>query len=269
MDTSSALLTDKVAIVTGGGDGIGKGIALAFARFGATVVIADRNAEAGEKVAGQVRALGCKGLAVTTDIRNFDQVKAMVSRTVQDLGGVDILVNNAGGTRHQKFLEQGEAGWRKHVELNLFGLFYCTDAAARAMIEGKRRGVIINISSIEGLRAAPNVAVYGACKAGMISFTRSMALELGEHGIRVNAIAPDFIATPHTAAAMTPERLPIVQRGIPLCEIGTPEDVAGACVYLASDLGKWTTGITISVDGGTWASSGWTRDAQGTWGLFH
>jgi NAD(P)-dependent dehydrogenase (short-subunit alcohol dehydrogenase family) len=261
MDTSNTLLTNKVAIITGGGDGIGKGIALTFARFGANVVIADRNAEAGEKVASQVRALGRKGLAITTDIRNFDQVKVMVSRTVQELGGVDILVNNAGGTRHQKFLEQGEAGWRKHVDLNLFGLFYCTDAAAKAMI--------LNISSIEGLRAAPNVAVYGACKAGMISFTRSMALELGEHGIRVNAIAPDFIATPHTAAAMTPERLPIVQRGIPLCEVGTPEDVAGACVYLASDLGKWITGITISVDGGTWASSGWTRDPQGKWSLHH
>jgi NAD(P)-dependent dehydrogenase (short-subunit alcohol dehydrogenase family) len=269
MDPASALLTDRVAIVTGGGDGIGKGIALTFARFGAHVVIADRNAEAGEAVAAEVRALGRKGLSITTDVRDFGQVQAMVASTVEAMGGLDILVNNAGGTRHHKFVEQGEAGWRKHVELNLFGLFYCTDAGAKAMIAGRRKGAIINISSIEGLRAAPDFAVYGACKAGMISFARSMALELGEHGIRVNCIAPDFIATPHTARSMTPERLGPVLRGIPLGRVGTPEDVAGACVYLASDLGAWTTGITVSVDGGTWASSGWVRDPKGAWSLFH
>ncbi|MCH8283467.1 MAG: glucose 1-dehydrogenase [Chloroflexi bacterium] len=268
MDASSTMLKDKVAIVTGGGDGIGKGIALTFARFGADVVIADRNQIAGEQVAEEVRAVGRRAEAMTTDIRDFEQVKAMVARTVDELGGVDILVNNAGGTRHMAFLDMGEAGWRKHIDLNLMGLFNCTDAAVRAMIDGKRQGSIINISSIEGMRAAPMYSVYAACKAGMLNFTRSMALELADHGIRVNAIAPDFIGTPHTMPSMTPERIKGVLRGIPLGRIGSVEDVAGACVYLCSDLGAWTTGITISVDGGTWASSGWTRDDKGDWSLF-
>ncbi|MCH8194872.1 MAG: glucose 1-dehydrogenase [Chloroflexi bacterium] len=249
MDASSTMLKDKVAIVTGGGDGIGKGIALTFARFGADVVIADRNQIAGEQVAEEVRAVGRRAEAMTTDIRDFEQVKAMVARTVDELGGVDILVNNAGGTRHMAFLDMGEAGWRKHIDLNLMGLFNCTDAAVRAMIDGKRQGSIINISSIEGMRAAPMYSVYAACKAGMLNFTRSMALELADHGIRVNAIAPDFIGTPHTMPSMTPERIQGVLRGIPLGRIGSVEDVAGACVYLCSDLGAWTTGITISVDG--------------------
>ncbi len=268
MDPSRALLTDKVAVITGGGDGIGKGIALAFARFGAHVVIADRNAGAGERAAAEVRALGRKALAVTTDIRNFEQVKAMTTRAVDELGGVDILVNNAGGGRPQSFLDMGETGWRKHIELNLMGLFYCTDAAARAMIAGKRRGSIINIATIEAYRAAPMWAVYGACKAGMVNFSRSMALELSDHGIRINGIAPGFIETPSTKAGLTPDRLGPVLRAMPLGRVGTVDDVAGAAVYLASDLGAWITGVTLHVDGGAWASGGWARNAKGEWALY-
>ena len=262
------LLTDRVAIVTGGGDGIGKGIALTFARFGADVVIADRNEKAGNQAAEEVRDLGRKGLAVTTDIRDFGQVKAMVGRTVDELGGVDILVNNAGGTRSLPFLDLSEVGWRKHMDLNFTGLFACTDAATRAMIDGGRKGSIINISSIEGLRAGPMYSVYSACKAGMMNFTRSLALELADHGIRVNCIAPGFIETAGTKAGMTEDRLSGIRRGIPAGHVGQPEDVAGACVYLASELGRYVTGTTMSVDGGTWASSGWFRDAQGEWTLY-
>jgi NAD(P)-dependent dehydrogenase (short-subunit alcohol dehydrogenase family) len=267
MDSSSASLKDKVAIVTGGGAGIGKGIATTFAKFGAHVVIADRDEAAAKKVAAEVQALGRRGLAITTDIRKYDQVKAMVEQTVRELGGVDILVNNAGGTRRQTFLEQGEEGWRKHIELNFMGQFYCTEQVVKAMLAGKRKGSVIFITSIEGHRAAPLRAVYSACKAGLANFARSLALELSEHGIRVNCVAPDFVETPHTAGSLAPDKIGSLLRGLPLGRVGQPEDIAGACVYLASDLGAFATGVTIHVDGGTWASSGWMRDSKVGWTL--
>ncbi len=267
MDPSSVLLTDKVAIITGGGDGIGRGIALTFARFGAHIVIADLNPAAGEAVAQQVRALGRKSLAIATDIRNLDQVKAMVERTVAELGGVDILVNNAGGARPKEFMEMDEARWRRSIELNMVGLLNCTHTAVKAMSGAGRRGVIINISSIEGSRAGPLYSVYSACKAAMENFTRTAALEFSKHGIRVNSIAPDMIDTPHTAEMHTPSAQAAIQRVVPLGCMGRPEDVAGAAVYLASDLAAWVTGINLHVDGGTWASSGWIKQDT-SWTLF-
>jgi NAD(P)-dependent dehydrogenase (short-subunit alcohol dehydrogenase family) len=267
MDPSSVLLTDKVAIITGGGDGIGKGIALTYAKFGAHIAIADLNPAAGDAVAAQVRELGRKGISIPTDIRNAEQVKAMVSRTVSDLGGVDILVNNAGGARPKQFMELGEARWRRAIELNLVGLFSCTHEAVKAMSAGGRRGVIINISSIEASRAGPLYSVYSACKAAMENFTRTSALELSRLGIRVNSIAPDMIDTPHTAELHTPQAEAAIERVVPLGCMGKPEDVAGAAVYLASDLAGWITGINIHVDGGTWASSGWIKQGA-SWTLF-
>lgn len=272
MDPSSILLTDRVAIVTGGGQGIGAGIARVFARFGAHVVIADKNAEAGERVAADVRELGREGIAITTDVRDFDQVNELVAQTVSQLGGLDILVNNAGGTRYASFTELGQRGWQRHMQLNFDGLFGPTDAAVRAMQAGGRQGSIINIASIEALRAAPMFSVYAACKAGMVNFTRSLALELADQGIRVNAIAPDVINSPHLddyEGSATGGTAAARQRGIPLGRAGEPEDVAGACVYLASEMAAYVTGITLSVDGGTYASSGWTRNEDGSWGLFH
>ncbi len=267
MDPSSVLLTDKVAIITGGGDGIGKGIALTFARFGAHIVIADLNPAAGDAVAQQVRALGRKSLAIATDIRNLDQVKAMIARTVAELGGVDILVNNAGGARPKEFMEMDEARWRRSIELNMVGLLNCTHTAVKAMSGAGRRGVIINISSIEGSRAGPLYSVYSACKAAMENFTRTSALELSKYGIRVNSIAPDMIDTPHTTELHTPTAQAAIKRVVPLGCMGRPEDVAGAAVYLASDLAAWITGINIHVDGGTWASSGWIKQ-DASWTLF-
>jgi len=267
MDPSNVLLTDKVAIITGGGDGIGKGIALTYAKFGAHVVIADLNATAGEAVAAQVRALGRQGVSITTDIRNPEQVKAMVARAVSELGGIDILVNNAGGARPKEFMEMGEARWRRSIELNLVALFSCTDEVVKAMSAGGRRGVIINISSIEGSRAGPLYSVYSACKAAMENFTRTSALEFSRLGIRVNSIAPDMIDTPHTGELHTPQAQAAIARVVPLGCMGQPEDVAGAAVYLASDLAGWITGINIHVDGGTWASSGWIKQ-DASWTLF-
>jgi NAD(P)-dependent dehydrogenase (short-subunit alcohol dehydrogenase family) len=272
MDPSSILLTDQVAIVTGGGQGIGEGIAKVFARFGAHVVVADKNAEAGERVAAEVRALGREGIAITTDVREFDQVNSLVEQTVSRLGGLDILVNNAGGTRYASFLDLGQRGWHRHMQLNFDGLFGPTDAAVRAMIDGRRKGSIINIASIEALRAAPMFSVYAACKAGMVNFTRSLALELADQGIRVNGIAPDVVRSPHLdeyEGSASGGSLEARNRGIPLGRQGEAEDVAGAAVYLASDMAAYVTGVTLSVDGGTYASSGWTRNEDGSWGLFH
>ncbi len=267
MDPSSILLTDKVAIVTGGGDGIGKGIALTFAKFGADVVIADKIAERGDAVAEQVCGLGRKGVAITTDIRDYDQVTSLVERTVSDLGGVDILVNNAGGTRYAQFMELGgPPAWKKHIDLNFNGLFGPTEQAVQAMTAAGRKGSIINITSIEGIRAAPNFSVYAACKAGMINFTRTLALELADQGIRVNAVAPDVVDTPHTAAfASQADARPDRYRGVPMRRQGTVDEVAGACVFLASEMASYITGVTLSVDGGTFASSGWVRSEAGAW----
>jgi 3-oxoacyl-[acyl-carrier protein] reductase len=267
MDPSNALLTDKVAIITGGGQGIGKGIALTFARFGAHAVIADRNAALGESAAAEVRALGRKGLAITTDVKDFEQVKAMVDRTVRELGGVDILVNNAGGQIPHPFLEMGPDRWRRAVDLNLMGMVHCTDAVVRAMIAGKRRGSIINISSIEGSRAVPGYSIYGACKAGMDNFAKTGALEFGEYGIRINSIAPDVIDTGIATELRKPENKTAVRSAIPLGRLGTVDEVGGAAVFLASDLSSYVTGITLYVDGGTWAAGGWKHEGD-SWTLF-
>jgi 3-oxoacyl-[acyl-carrier protein] reductase len=260
METSNTLLTNKVAVITGAGDGIGKGIALMFARSGAHVVVADRNAAAGEAAAAEINSLGRKGLAIHTDIRRSDQVGALITRTVAELGGVDILVNNVGGSPRQPFLDNGETRWQKIVELNLMSVFYCTGAVVRHMIERKRGGAIVNISSIEGSRAAPGFAVYSACKGGMDTFTKTAALEFAAHGIRVNCIAPDIIDTPVTSALKGSTNLP---RVIPLGRMGTAEEVGGVAVFLASDLASYVTGETIHVDGGTWAACGWQREGSG------
>lgn len=267
MEPADALLTDQVAIVTGAGQGIGEGVALAFARFGADVVIADKNPDTSASVAKKVRETGRRCLAIQTDVRELDQVRAMVDQTMKELGRVDILVNNAGGTRYARFLELEPRGWQRHMELNLGGLFGPTDAAVRAMIDGGRGGSIINVASIEGVRAAPNFSVYAACKAGMINFTRTLAVELAEHEIRVNCVAPDCTATPGIDAfgAPTPESLQALGRVIPLGRRGTIDETSGPFVFLASSMASYVTGVTLHVDGGTWASGGWIRSDDGEW----
>ncbi len=266
--------------MTGGGGGIGRAIALTFAQAGADIVIADIVPERCEEVVERVKELGRSALGVPTDVAQTEQVRAMVERAVEHFGRLDILVNNAGGVGRRSFLEQSEKSWRRHIDLNLLSMLAATSASAPVMIRGGRGGAIINVSSIEGSRAAPYYAVYAACKAGMNNFTRTMALELADHGIRVNAIAPDFTLTPGVQGNITgpvdpskwiqspPEVQEANNRRIPLGRAGLDVECGRAALFLASAMGSYVTGVILPVDGGTWASSGWTRHhATGQWSL--
>jgi len=275
MKPNDILLTDQVAIVTGGGGGIGRGIALEMASVGADVVVVDIIPERCEEVAARVREMGRRALAVPADVMDSDQIRALVAKADETFGRIDILVNNAGGVTARRFLDQSERSWRRHIDINLVSMLAATHAAAPIMIRGGRGGSIINVSSIEGSRAAPRFSVYAACKAGMQSFTRSMAVELAEYGIRVNCIAPDHTITPgrrgnrsgpvdlSTWIQQTPEQDAAYARLIPLGYEGSEAECGWAAVFLASKLSGYVTGVTLPVDGGTWASGGWLKSRDG------
>ncbi|CAN7542557.1 glucose 1-dehydrogenase [Phenylobacterium sp. LjRoot219] len=273
LSRDAILLTGQVALVTGGGGGIGRGIALGLAEFGADVAIVDIDGEAAERVAALVREKGRQALVIVADVMDRDAARGAVATALEGLGAVDILVNNAGGTRPIKLVDMTDRQIDRQIDLNLKGLVAITQAAAKAMIARGAGGSIINIASIEGLRAAPTYSVYAACKAGMLNFTRTLALELGEHAIRVNAIAPDLVPTETMArfapGIVSPEGRAAQARYIPLGRAGNLDDCAGAAVFLASAMAGYVTGVTLSVDGGTWASSGWTRNDADGWRLFN
>lgn len=271
LSRDDVLLTGQTAIVTGGGAGIGRGIALGLAEYGADIVVIDIDVAAAEQVAELVRQKGRRVLVVAADVMNRDAVRAAVDRTVAEFGRLDILVNNAGGTKHVNMVDMHDKQVDKQILLNLQNLVATTQAGAKAMIAGGNGGSIINIASIEGLRAAPGYSVYAACKAGMFNFSRTIALELSQHRIRVNCIAPDLVVT-ESMLRFAPESMndaAVVarERYIPLGRGGNLDDCAGVAVFLASKLSTYVTGVSISVDGGTWASGGWTRADEGRWQL--
>ena len=272
-------LTDQVAIVTGGGAGIGRAIALAYAEAGADVVVADIVPERCDETAARIRERGRRALGIPTDVMQTDQIRALIDAASGHFGRIDILVNNAGGVSPKPFVEQSERSWRRLVDLNLISLFAVTSAGVPVIIRGGRGGSIINVSSIEASRAAPNYAVYAACKAGVLNFTRTMALELADHKIRVNAIAPDYTVTagvsgnitgpvdPASWLQPTPQQQAATARRIPLGRPGVDTECANVAVFLASHMSDYVTGTVIPVDGGTWASSGWLRNKAGKWTL--
>jgi len=257
MDPSSVMLTGKVAVVTGGGAGIGRGIAEGLARFGAAVAVFERDEARARAVAETIGSKGADALALAVDVRDGEAVGAAVETTTQRLGPIDILVNNAGGVFAAPFLETNEKGWDALYRANLKHIYHCSQHVARRMVERGRGGSIINVVSIEGVRAAPLYATYAAAKAGAINFTKTLALELAPHGIRVNALAPDICVTEGLSALMTEEALQRARRTVPLGRLGEPSDLAGVAVFLASDLSRYLTGETLHVDGGTHAAAGW------------
>lgn len=252
IDPSNILLTGRVAVVTGGGAGIGRGIAAGLAAFGAIVAIWERAPDTCASAAEEIGALG-----IAVDVRESTEVDAALARTTSEIGPVTILVNNAGGVFFSPILETREAGWDALYRANLRHVFLCTQRVARRMVDAGLAGSVINVTSIEGIRAAPGYAAYAAAKAGVINYTQTAALELAPHGIRVNALAPDITLTEGMKAVAPPGAEERYAYTVPMGRAGHVDEMAGAAVFLASDMASYITGQTIHVDGGTQAASGW------------
>lgn len=243
------LLTHRVAIVTGASGALGRVIAESLAREGAAVLVHyGTRAEAAEAVAAGIRERGGSAVAHRADVADPAQAEEMVDRTVREFGRLDILVNNAGIRRDTLLLRMKQQDWESVLATNLGGVYACTRAASRVMLK-QRSGRIINISSVAGLAGNAGQANYSAAKAGVIGFTKAVARELASRGITVNAVAPGAIDAGMMDDVSGETREAFLQQ-IPLGRLGTPEDVAGAVVFLASDLGNYITGQTLAVDGG-------------------
>ncbi|MEM1711818.1 MAG: SDR family NAD(P)-dependent oxidoreductase [Nitrososphaerota archaeon] len=241
-------LSDRVAIVTGAGQGIGREVFLQLAQAGAKVVLIDVSDKVFD-VLREIRGFGGDGLAIKCDVSRWEDVQAAVNQVLDKFGRIDILVNNAGIYPFKPFTEMGEQDWDKVLDVNLKGVFNFTRAVLPRMIE-QRRGKIINISSIAGsVVGFPNLVHYSASKAGIIGFTRALALETAQYGITVNAISPGPIETPGIGV-LSKEAYEQVRRAIPLGRFGKPEEVAYLVLFLASDKSDFITGQNIVIDGG-------------------
>ena len=243
-----SLLANQVAVVTGAGRGIGRGIALKFAQAGADVACVSRTVENSEKVAGEVRALGRKAWALAVDVSDAAAVGAAGEKILAETGRVDILVNNAGITRDGLLMRMSEADWDVVLDTNLKGAFLFTKAFTRAFLK-QRSGRIINVASVIGLIGNAGQANYAASKAALIGFTKSVAREFASRGITVNALAPGFIETDMTAVLSQELRGEIIKK-IPLNSLGQAEDIAEAALFLAGAGARYITGQVLAVDGG-------------------
>jgi 3-oxoacyl-[acyl-carrier protein] reductase len=253
MRLANLTLKNRVAIVTGGGQGIGRAISLAMAHFGASVCIADMDADAGARTASEIAATGGKALAVPADVTIAAQVPEVVERCAAEFGLVDVLVNNAGGASGAGFgigrvVNIEEHDWDGTIAANLKSAFLCSRAVGRVML-AQKRGAIVNMASVTGRHPWAGLPAYSAAKAAVISLTRSLAIELAPH-VRVNAIAPGLIETPRTSRNRRPEQLDRLLTNVPLGRMAKPEEVADLAVYLASDVAAWMTGTVLDLTGG-------------------
>jgi NAD(P)-dependent dehydrogenase (short-subunit alcohol dehydrogenase family) len=252
-------LEDKVVVITGASQGVGQGCAAEFARAGAHVAIVARGLERAERVAASVRAMGREAIAIEADATREDDLDRVAQTAVAHFGRLDVAVNNVGGRRGEpegNILESGIDYWQQTLELNLISVLAGSRAFARCMIATADTGVIVNVGSVSGFKASPGLAPYGAAKAGLVQLTKTLALELAPHGIRVNTVAPGMVDTDSLREYLSEEAL--VERGktVPLGRIAQPEDIGRVAVLLASDLAAWVTGSTLVADGGELLTAG-------------
>ena len=245
----SKLLENKTAIITGASRGIGRGIALTFAQHGCNVAFTySSSVQNAQSLERKLNDLGIKAKSYQSNAADFDQAQALVNQVLEEFESVDILINNAGITKDNLLMRIGEEDFDKVIEINLKSVFNMVKACQRVFLK-KHSGSIINISSIVGIKGNAGQSNYAASKAGIIGFSKSVALELGSRNIRSNVIAPGFIETEMTAKL---DEATVAQwrAGIPLKRGGSPDDIANACVFLASDLSAYITGQTLNIDGG-------------------
>lgn len=243
------LLQGKTAIITGASRGIGRGVALIFAQQGANVAFTySSSAEAALQLENELTALGVKAKGYQSDAANFNQAQQLVDEVVETFGTVDILINNAGITKDNLLMRMSEEDFDKVIEVNLKSVFNMTKAVQKIMLKN-RKGSIVNMSSVVGVKGNAGQTNYAASKAGVIGFTKSVALELGSRNIRCNAIAPGFIETEMTSK-LNEDVVKGWRDSIPLKRGGSTEDVANACVFLASDMSAYITGQVVNVCGG-------------------
>jgi glucose 1-dehydrogenase len=248
-------LANKIALVTGSSQGIGRAIAERFAQEGADIVINyNRTSGGAQEALRNVETAGRRGLVVKADLSSTTEVRALIAAAIEHFGRLDILVNNAGIETHAPFWEVTEEDYDRVLNVNLKGVFFATQEMVRHLLKTKRRGKIVNISSVHEELPFPNFSAYCASKGGLKMLTRNLAVELGPLGITINSIAPGAIETPiNTQLLNDPNKLGALLAQIPLGRLGQPNDVAGLAVFLASDDADYITGSTYFVDGGlTW-----------------
>ena len=264
----AGLLDGRVAIVTGGGGGIGRGISERFAAEGARVVIGEIDATRASDTERSIRESGGAVESVVADVREPGGVEQIVAAARDAFGTIDVLVNNVGhyGPSGTPFRDQDRDDWLTLYRLNLEHVFACTHAVLPVMAEAGR-GSIVNVSTVEAFRSIPSMPVYSAFKSGITAFTRSIAIDYGRHGIRVNAIAPDLTETLQVPYSrwVKPEDEHLIPVWVPVGRFGTPDDLAGVALFLASDLSAFVTGTTVHADGGSLAAGGWFRRSDDAW----
>jgi NAD(P)-dependent dehydrogenase (short-subunit alcohol dehydrogenase family) len=250
IDKELFLLTGKIAIVTGGGSGIGRRVAIAFSEFGAKLVIADIDKKAADLVVSEIKAKGGEAFATRMDVTNPDEVDEMVNAAASAFGRIDILFNNAGISIRCPAESFSLEDWNKIIAVNLTGMFVCAQAVGRVMIK-QGGGKIINTASVSAKLGHPGNLAYAAAKHGVVGMTKVMAVEWGKYGVSVNCIGPGVIKTPMTMKAFTdPGQYQELVKRVPLGRLGEPDDIVGAVVFLASEASNYVTGQTIYIEGG-------------------